>query len=194
MARSGAAARSSTCRRTSRGDPASHAHLCQHLWSGDIPAYLDRRRGRRLRSSLSTPGPAPRPISRSLPLAWSRSSPATRRKYATSSCRTGAATSGTSPTQRAIIGQDAQVNSLNVALGSRLSKSLIAGQPGRSRWAAEMLGLYFADENQHIDHQTRQMHISPYCTSDLLFKGAIKDRARHRLLGPHQSVSERPAH
>jgi len=41
-----------------------------------------------------------------------------------------------------------------------------------------MLGLYFADERQHIDHQTRQMHVSPYATSDLLFKGAIKDRAR----------------
>ena len=41
-----------------------------------------------------------------------------------------------------------------------------------------MLGLYFADGHQHIDHQTRQNHISPYASSDLLFKGAIKDSAR----------------
>ena len=80
--------------------------------------------------------------------------------------------------QRALLSQDSQLSSLNVALGSRLSKSLISGNlvgPGAS---AEMLGLYFADEKQHLDHQTRQMHISPYGTSDLLFKGAIKDRAR----------------
>src|SRR6185437_16837959 len=81
-------------------------------------------------------------------------------------------------TQRGLIGQDAQSNSLNVALGSRLSKSLIAGDLVGAGASAEMLGLYFADERQHIDHQTRQMHVSPYATSDLLFKGAIKDRAR----------------
>jgi Fe-S cluster assembly protein SufD len=67
---------------------------------------------------------------------------------------------------------------LNVALGSRLSKSLIADNLVGAGALAEMLGLFFADERQHIDHQTRQMHISPYATSDLLFKGALKDRAR----------------
>lgn len=79
--------------------------------------------------------------------------------------------------QRSVLSQDAQVNALNVALGSRLSKSLISGNMIGPGAATEMLGLYFADERQHIDHQTRQMHVSPYCTSDLLFKGAIKDRA-----------------
>ncbi|HUG16636.1 MAG TPA: Fe-S cluster assembly protein SufD [Thermomicrobiales bacterium] len=81
-------------------------------------------------------------------------------------------------TQRGVIHQDAAIRTLNVALGSRLTKGLIASNlvgPGSS---AEMLGLYFADESQHFDHQTRQNHISPYATSDLLYKGAIKDRAR----------------
>jgi Fe-S cluster assembly protein SufD len=81
-------------------------------------------------------------------------------------------------TQRALIGQDASLNSLNVGLGSRLSKSIIAGHLQGAGGLAEMLGLYFADETQHLDFHTRQMHISPYATSDLLFKGAIKDRAR----------------
>ncbi|HEX3721212.1 MAG TPA: Fe-S cluster assembly protein SufD [Nitrolancea sp.] len=81
-------------------------------------------------------------------------------------------------TQRTMVGQDAQSNSLTVGLGSRLSKSLIAGELVGAGASAEMLGLYFADERQHMDHQTRQMHVSPYATSDLLFKGAIKDRAR----------------
>ncbi|MBX6340878.1 MAG: Fe-S cluster assembly protein SufB [Thermomicrobiaceae bacterium] len=81
-------------------------------------------------------------------------------------------------TQRALIHQDAAANTLNVGLGSKLSKSLIASNLVGAGATAEMLGLYFADETQHLDYQTRQMHISPYATSDLLFKGALKDRAR----------------
>mgnify|MGYP001105631564 CR=1 FL=1 len=81
-------------------------------------------------------------------------------------------------TQRALVSQDAALNSLTVGLGSKLSKSLIASDLVGAGASAEMLGLYFADERQHMDHHTRQMHVSPYATSDLLFKGAIKDRAR----------------
>jgi Fe-S cluster assembly protein SufD len=81
-------------------------------------------------------------------------------------------------TQRGVIHQDAAVRTLNVALGSRLSKGLITSELVGPGSAAEMLGLYFADETQHFDHQTRQNHISPYASSDLLFKGAIKDRSR----------------
>lgn len=81
-------------------------------------------------------------------------------------------------TQRAMVAQDAVVNTLNVALGSKLSKSLIASNLVGPGSQAEMLGLYFADETQHLDFQTRQLHASPYGTSDLLYKGAIKDRAR----------------
>jgi Fe-S cluster assembly protein SufD len=81
-------------------------------------------------------------------------------------------------TQRGVIHQDAAVRTLNVALGARLSKGLIASSLVGAGSQAEMLGLYFADGTQHFDHQTRQHHISPYATSDLLYKGAIKDRAR----------------
>jgi Fe-S cluster assembly protein SufD len=81
-------------------------------------------------------------------------------------------------TQKGVVHQDAAVRSLNVSLGSKLSKALISGNMVAPGSQAEMLGLYFADESQHIDHQTRQNHISPYATSDLLFKGAIKDKAR----------------
>jgi Fe-S cluster assembly protein SufD len=81
-------------------------------------------------------------------------------------------------TQKGVIHQDAAVRSLNVSLGSSLSKALIASNLVGAGSSAEMLGLYFADETQHIDHQTRQNHISPYASSDLLFKGAIKDSSR----------------
>jgi Fe-S cluster assembly protein SufD len=81
-------------------------------------------------------------------------------------------------TQRGVIHQDAAVRTLNVALGARLSKGLITSELVGPGSAAEMLGLYFADGTQHFDHQTRQNHISPYASSDLLYKGAIKDRSR----------------
>ncbi|MEX2425515.1 MAG: Fe-S cluster assembly protein SufD [Thermomicrobiaceae bacterium] len=81
-------------------------------------------------------------------------------------------------TQTALCGQDAQVNSLNVALGGKFSRSNITGMLNGAGSLIEMLGIYFADENQHIDHLTRQEHVSPYATSDLLIKGALKDRSR----------------
>ncbi len=81
-------------------------------------------------------------------------------------------------TQKALCDQDAQVNSLNVALGAKFSRSNITGMLNGAGSLVEMLGIYFADENQHIDHLTRQEHVSPYATSDLLIKGALKDRSR----------------
>jgi len=81
-------------------------------------------------------------------------------------------------TQKGAIHRDAAIRTLNVALGSRLTKGLIASNLVGAGSSAEMLGLYFTDGTQHFDHQTRQNHISPYATSDLLFKGAIKDRSR----------------
>lgn len=81
-------------------------------------------------------------------------------------------------TQKGVIHQDAAVRSLNVSLGARLSKNLIASNLVEAGSSAEMLGLYFADDTQHFDNQTRQNHITAYASSDLLFKGAIKDRSR----------------
>jgi len=81
-------------------------------------------------------------------------------------------------TQKGVIHQDAAVRSLNVSLGARMSKTLIASNLVEAGSSAEMLGLYFGDDTQHFDNQTRQNHESPYASSDLLFKGAIKDRSR----------------
>jgi Fe-S cluster assembly protein SufD len=38
--------------------------------------------------------------------------------------------------------------------------------------------LYFPGGRQHLDHHTNQLHRAPHGTSDLLLKGALKDRAR----------------
>jgi Fe-S cluster assembly protein SufD len=43
---------------------------------------------------------------------------------------------------------------------------------------SEMLGVYFGDGDQHFDFRTLQDHAAPNCTSDLLSKGALRDRSR----------------
>jgi Fe-S cluster assembly protein SufD len=46
-----------------------------------------------------------------------------------------------------------------------------------------MLGLYFADSDQHFAQRTLQSHVAPHATSDLLYKGALKDHARSEYSG-----------
>jgi len=64
------------------------------------------------------------------------------------------------------------------AIGSRLTKNFteldLAGEGAQGR----MSGFYFTDGNQHLDHDTQQNHLAPHCTSDLLFKGALKGKSR----------------
>ena len=80
--------------------------------------------------------------------------------------------------QRARIDRDAQVRSLAVTFGADLSRteveSVLAGPGGHS----EMLGVYFTDGSQHFDHRSLQDHVAPHCTSDLLYKGALRDSSR----------------
>ena len=41
-----------------------------------------------------------------------------------------------------------------------------------------MSGVFFGDGRQHLDYDTQQNHVADHATSDLLYKGALKDRAR----------------
>lgn len=81
-------------------------------------------------------------------------------------------------TQRATLGRDAELKSLEVTLGSKFSKNSIGAHLRGEGSLAEMLGIFFGDEGQFFDHHTWQLHESPYGTSDLEFKGALKEGAR----------------
>jgi Fe-S cluster assembly protein SufD len=81
-------------------------------------------------------------------------------------------------TERAVLGRDAELKSLQVTLGSKFSKNSIGSHLRGENALAEMLGIFFADGDQFFDHHTWQLHESPYATSDLEFKGALKERAR----------------
>lgn len=79
--------------------------------------------------------------------------------------------------QRGDVARDATLNSLVVTMGGTLSRtemqSYLRGQGSDS----EMLGLYFASEDQHFDHYTLQHHAAPHAHSDLLYKGVNADQS-----------------
>jgi Fe-S cluster assembly protein SufD len=80
--------------------------------------------------------------------------------------------------ERARVGRDSQLDWIMGTMGSRLTKDFAEIElDGEGCWA-RMSGLFFADTNQLLDHDTQQNHNAPHTTSDLLFKGALKDEAR----------------
>ncbi len=81
-------------------------------------------------------------------------------------------------TERAVIDADAQLNSLHVTLGSQFTKNSVSSRLVGPYSSAEMLGIFFADGDQFFDHHTWQLHEAPNASSDLEFKGALKDSAR----------------
>jgi Fe-S cluster assembly protein SufD len=58
---------------------------------------------------------------------------------------------------------------------ARAHPETVLAEPGGF---SEMLGVFFADEDQHFDHRSIQDHVAPNCSSDLLYKGALRDRSR----------------
>lgn len=81
-------------------------------------------------------------------------------------------------TERSILGRDSELKSLQVTLGSKFSKNSIGSHLRGENALAEMLGIFFADGDQFFDHHTWQLHESPYATSDLEYKGALKEKSR----------------
>ncbi len=79
---------------------------------------------------------------------------------------------------RAVLQQQAQVQWTIGALGARLAKVnqhvALAGQGAQ----AQVNGVMFTEDRQHLSYHTLQHHQVPGCTSDLLYKGALQDHAR----------------
>lgn len=80
--------------------------------------------------------------------------------------------------ERANVERDANLDWIVGAVGTELTKSFteinLVGQGSTGK----MSGFYFTDNHQHLDHDTQQNHLAPNTTSDLLFKGALKDKSR----------------
>ncbi|MGC8779273.1 MAG: Fe-S cluster assembly protein SufD [Anaerolineae bacterium] len=81
-------------------------------------------------------------------------------------------------TQRMYLERDSTLRYFIGSWGSRLSKNWINMELIGQGAGGELLGLYFPGGRQHLDHHTNQLHKASHASSDLLFKGALKDRAR----------------
>jgi Fe-S cluster assembly protein SufD len=82
------------------------------------------------------------------------------------------------------VGRDATFNSAIVSLGGdlvRLTPTVSFAGPGGD---AELLGLYFADADQHLEHRLFIDHDQPNCRSRVTYKGALQgDGARTVWIG-----------
>jgi Fe-S cluster assembly protein SufD len=79
----------------------------------------------------------------------------------------------------ATLGRDARLRHTAVTLGGgvvRLSTSVRYGGPGGD---AELLGAYFADAGQHLEHRLFVDHAQPNCRSRVEYKGALQGDEAH---------------
>lgn len=79
--------------------------------------------------------------------------------------------------QTAILDRDTNLTWLAGMLGSAVTKAFLDSRIEGSGANVRMLGFFFGDQEQHFDQHTFQNHIVPNGKSDLLYKGALKDKA-----------------
>ena len=74
----------------------------------------------------------------------------------------------------ALVGRDATYKHVSVTLGGqlvRLNANVRYAGPGGD---ATLLGVYFADAGQHLEHRSFVDHNTPHCASHVTYKGALQ--------------------
>ena len=79
--------------------------------------------------------------------------------------------------QRAQVARDASLHWVGLGLGSGQGKLRMETDINGSGASARVTGAYAAHGRQHIDYDTTQEHAAPHTTSDLAFRGILRDRA-----------------
>jgi Fe-S cluster assembly protein SufD len=80
---------------------------------------------------------------------------------------------------QATLGRDARLQHATVTLGGdvvRIAPAVRYAGPGGD---AELLGAYFADAGQHLEHRLFVDHAQPNCRSRVDYKGALQGEAAH---------------
>ncbi|KRF36059.1 Fe-S cluster assembly protein SufD [Nocardioides sp. Soil805] len=78
-----------------------------------------------------------------------------------------------------LVGRDATYKHVAVSFGGdvvRMDTNVTYDGPGGS---AELLGLYFADAGQHIEHRLFADHDAPRTKSNVMYKGALQGQGAH---------------
>ncbi len=80
---------------------------------------------------------------------------------------------------QALVGRDAAYKHVAISFGGdvvRMDANVSYAGPGGS---AELLGLYFADAGQHIEHRLFADHNEPRTKSNVVYKGALQGEGAH---------------
>jgi Fe-S cluster assembly protein SufD len=77
------------------------------------------------------------------------------------------------------LGRDARVRSTQVSLGGRAIRVVESVEYAGPGGDAELIGVYFADDAQHIEHRLFVDHSVPNCRSNVLYKGALQGQGAH---------------
>ncbi|MCZ7671970.1 MAG: Fe-S cluster assembly protein SufD [Chloroflexi bacterium] len=80
--------------------------------------------------------------------------------------------------ERGRVGRDGKLDWVTSIMGTRLTKAfqtLELDQPGS--WG-RMSGIFFTNGRQHLDLDTEQIHNASDTVSDLLYKGALREKSR----------------
>lgn len=74
-----------------------------------------------------------------------------------------------------VLAADASLDAVTVHAGADMVRTRFSADAAGRGASARVGGLFFAAAGQHVDQQTLQIHSSPETTSDLLYKGAVRD-------------------
>jgi Fe-S cluster assembly protein SufD len=77
------------------------------------------------------------------------------------------------------VGRDATVRHISVSLGGDLVRQGTTVTYAGTGGDAELLGLYFADAGQHLEHRLFVDHDQPHCRSNVHYKGALQGEGAH---------------
>ena len=82
-------------------------------------------------------------------------------------------------TQRAVVGRDASLKHVAITFGGDVVRHDVTSTYEGPGGSVEMLGLYFADEGQHVEHRIFADHNEPKTSSNVVYKGALQGEGAH---------------
>ena len=82
-------------------------------------------------------------------------------------------------TQLGHVGRDATFKHVAVTFGGDVVRHDMTADFGGAGGGVEMLGLYFADAGQHIEHRLFVDHNQPKTRSNVVYKGALQGEGAH---------------
>jgi Fe-S cluster assembly protein SufD len=85
--------------------------------------------------------------------------------------------------QRATLGADSHLRTLNVAVGARLARNTVQVVLAGRGSQADLLGIVPTDGRQHVDFQTLQDHFGDATRSDLVIHNALRGRSSSNFTG-----------